>query len=696
MHSDIQALLQPRSVAVIGASDNPNKVGGRPIHYMSSFGFTGAIYPVNPGRAEVQGYRCFPSLEAIGEIPDAVVVAVSNNEAMRAVEQCAALGVRLCIVLSSGFAETGAAGRALQEKMIGTAHATGMRLVGPNAQGLANFATGAVLNFSTMFMEVAPQDGPIAIVSQSGAASVMPYALLRESGLGVRYLCATGNDADLGVAELTMAVARDPFIKLILVYAESVSHPEMLAQAAAIARERGASIVLLKGGASERGAKAAASHTGAMVGHDGALDAFLERHGIWRAHDMRELVAAASLYLAGASCGDRRTIVMSHSGAVGVMCADAAERAGLPLTNLSDTTCEALRGILPDFASAHNPLDLTAALMGRGSMFGDVLDVLGRDPQADMFLVGVPVAGPGYDVPALAQTTARFARDSGKTVVVSAPQESVRREFAAFGIPVFRTESEAVRALHQYATHRRTMARIAPLRETPSTPLGAHGLLGEADSLRLLQRAGVTVVEHVVCNDADSAQAAFLRLGVPVVVKGCAADVPHKSEHGLVRLNLKTASEVRQAAVECLALLASMDCAQPQVLVAAMVRGVHEFMLGATIDPIFGPIVMAGEGGTLVEIRRDMVTLLAPFSEQDARHALDRLRIAPLYAGYRDMPAMDIDALARAAVMLGDFAYRHRDSLRSVDINPVIALPGKGGVVAVDAVVELVEETGNE
>ncbi len=693
MPAHCSAVFAPSSVAVIGASDNPNKVGGRPIHYLTRFGYTGAIYPVNPARTEIQHRRCYPTLQSIGSVPDAAIVAVAGRDATQAVMDCADLGVALVVVMASGFAETGAVGREAQEQMVAYAAARGTRVIGPNAQGVANFANGAVLNFSTMFMEVAPQDGPIAIISQSGAASVMPYALLREMGLGVRYLCATGNDADLGVGELCVMVARDPAIRLILVYAEALSQPDLLAEAAALARSRGASIVLLKGGSSSKGAAAAASHTGAMIGHDGALDAFLRRHGIRRANDMHDLVSAAPLYLQGAHCGAGRTVVMSHSGAVGVMCADAAEQAGLPLTELAASTCAQLRAILPGFATASNPLDLTAALMGDNGLFPKVLEALGSDPDADMFLIGIPVAGPGYDVPALAQAAAVFAQRLQRPVAVCAPQASVREAFAAQGLPVFRTESDAVRSLRQYSADCRPLA--VPVRladETAADLPHHHGVLGEADSLALLRRAGLPVVEHVLCGSAREARAAFVRFDAPVVVKGCAAAVPHKSEHGLVRLNVRSGDDAAAAAAACLATLAAMDCSPAQVLVAPMVRGVHEFMLGMAVDPVFGPVVMMGEGGTLVELRRDTVSLLAPFGEEEALSALRRLHIAPLFDGYRERPALDLAALARAAVALGDFAWRNRSRLRSVDMNPVMALARGDGVLAVDAVVELDEE----
>lgn len=704
------SLFAPASVAVIGASDNPNKVGGRPIHYLRQFGYAGEVFPVNPGRDTIQGYRAWPSLQDIGKTPDAVVIAVSGDATLEQVRLCADAGVKAAVIMASGFAETGAAGRARQQQLVALAHAGGMRLVGPNAQGTANFATGAVLNFSTMFMEVAPQDGPIAIVSQSGAASVMPYALLRQAGFGVRYLVATGNDADLDACAMTCAVAADPEVRLVLVYLESISDPQALAHAAALARGRGASIVAIKAGNSARGARAATSHTGALVGNDAAIDAFLARHGIWRANDIGELVRAVPLYLQNRAPGQGRTVVMSHSGAVGVMAADLAERHALPLTELQPSTVDRLGEILPEFGTASNPLDMTAALMGKGDMFPRVLDALGADPQADMIMVGIPVAGPGYDVEALARDAASFSSRLGKPLVASAPQQGVRDVFVRHGVPTFVTEAEAVAALAQYAAHASLEAAagvaaagappaLMPSSSVPSssvsscqilTPAGGHGLQDEARSLALLAAAGVPVVPHRICASADEAVAAFAALGGGVVVvKGCAAEVPHKSEHGLVHLRLADAEGVAQAAEDCLHRLRALGVAEPRVVVAAMIKGRHEFALGVSVDPAFGPLVMIGEGGTLLELRKDVVTLLAPFDVEAAKAACGRLRLAPLFDGYRDIPPLDLDALATAAVALGDWALRQGTALVSVDINPLMVMAAGKGALAVDAVVEL-------
>src|SRR5688572_17060036 len=263
-----QAALQPRSIAVIGASENPHKIGGRPIAYLQRFGYRGRVYPINPNRDEIQGHRAYSSIASLPEAPDLAIIAVPGMAAVQAVEACAAKGVRIGVIMTSGFGETGAEGRAAQDRMVETARAAGMRLVGPNTEGIANFSLGGVASFATMFNEVAPQDGPIGIVSQSGAMSVVPYALLRERGIGVRHSHATGNESDLTVADFALAVAQDPEIKLLLLYMEAILDPDMLVEAARVARERDLPIVAVKAGRSATGQAAASSHTGALATED--------------------------------------------------------------------------------------------------------------------------------------------------------------------------------------------------------------------------------------------------------------------------------------------------------------------------------------------------------------------------------------------------------------------------------------------
>lgn len=691
----LRFLHQPASVAVVGASNDPDKIGGRPVDYLRRFGFGGALYPVNPTREAVQGVPAFPDLGSLPAVPDVAVVALPGAAAAEAVEQCAAMGVRGCVVFSSGFAETGGPeGRRLQDR-VDAAAAGGMRVVGPNTQGIASFATGAVLGFSTMFLEEPPEDGPVGIVSQSGAMCSVTYGLLRRRRVGVRYAHATGNDGDVTVGELAGLVLDDPEIRLLLCYLEDLRDPGPLEAAAAAAAARDVPIVALMGGRSVVGTRAAASHTGALASEHRVVDAFFERVGIWRARSTAELVGATDLYLRGGRPSGRRLAVVSNSGAACVLAADAAADAGLAMADLSPATTAALDRALPPFASRTNPVDITAALLSDSSLVGRVLAPMAADPGVDACMLAVPVSGRGYDYPRFAADAAAFAATAGKPLVVTTPQAPVAAAFAAAGCAVFEEESGAVAALAQYLAHGelRAAARRQPGPLARRRPRPRRETLDEAASLDLLGELGLPVVRHHRCPDPAAAVAAFEAVGAPVVVKGCSAGATHKSDLGLVHLGLDSAAAVAAAAADCQARLAAAGLGPGEVLVAPMVRGVREVLLGAHLDPVFGPVVAVGAGGTHVEILPDVALLLPPFGEDDARAAITGLAMAPLLAGVRGEPPATVDGWARAAVLLGRAMTDPERSLESVDANPfLLARRGDGvagGGTVVDAVVQV-------
>ena len=692
----LKAALDPRSVAVIGASENPNKVGGRPVHYLDKFGFKGKIFPINPSRPEVQGHKCYKSLADLPEAPDMAIVAVAGDNAIGTVEECAAHGVKVAVVMASGFGEVDAvAGKAKERRMVEVAHKAGMRIVGPNSQGLANFGTGTIASFSTMFMEMEASEGQghVAMLSQSGALSSVPVGFLRQRGIGVRHTHATGNDADITVGELAVAVAEDPEVKLLLLYLESIPDTKYLEELASVALKRDLPIIALKSGRSEAGRQAAQSHTGALANEDRVVDVFFEQHGIWRAPDMRGLVEATELYLKGWKPMGRRLVAISNSGAVCVMTADAATNVGMPMAKLSAETDKKLKGILPSFATTTNPIDLTAALLSNSRLFGDILPVIAEDPAADAFLIGVPVAGPGYDVEAFARDAAGFAKQTGKPLVIAATQKSVADQFAAEGSSVFPTETEAVTALHQFLAHRelmaRTQARQAPASNAraPWVPAAATTMLNEADSLALLAERGIPVVAHRLCRSRAEAIAAFETIGGPVVVKGCSADIAHKSELGLVKLGVASREEAGEVWAQMEAIIRKHGARFDGVIVAAMARGRREIMIGAHRDPVFGPVVAVGDGGKYVEIFRDTALLLPPFSKEEAKAALHKLKVAPLFAGVRGEPPMDVEALCDAVMRIGDLMLDPAAKVVSLDLNPVLLDSAGKGCVVVDAVV---------
>lgn len=688
MSTDLDFFHRPSAVAVVGASDDPEKIGGRPLRYMREFGYGGTVVPVNPRRESVQGMATVPDLASAPVVPDVALIAVPGQAAVDAVAVASEMGVRGCVVMSSGFGETGTSeGLRMQQELLGHARRTGMRVVGPNSQGLASFHTGAVLGFSTLFTEEPPADGPVGIVSQSGALASVPYGILRRRGIGVRYAHGTGNDLDVTAAELAAAAVHDPDLRLLLLYLEGVGDPESLVILGEESRRRGVPVVALVGGRSTSGSRAAASHTGALATERRVLDAFLERVGIWQVHSVKELVTASELYLQGWSPGGDGLAVVSNSGAVCVLAADAAEDAGMPLASLASETVEGLEAVLPPFAATGNPVDVTAALLTDSGLFGKVLPVLGADPGVDACLLGIPVAGRGYDVERFARDAAAFAA-TGTPLVLAVPQPNVAQHFIDAGLPVFEEEASAVSALAQFLAHQRRMARAEKL---PRPAVGPRpsvnpGQLNESDSLAALAGLGLPVVAHELVLDPDDVGRAFEKLGAPrAVVKGCSSQASHKSELGLVRLGLDSAEDALKAAGEIERSAAEHGMVLDGFLVAPMVSGLHEALVGAALDPVFGPVMVMGAGGVHVEAVPDTQVLLAPCTLDEVREAISRLRMAPLLAGVRGAPAADLDAWAEAVVRASEVLASAACPIAGFDANPVMLL--ESGALAVDAVV---------
>ncbi|MBV7484778.1 acetate--CoA ligase family protein [Bordetella sp. BOR01] len=694
--ASLRAALDPRSIAVIGASENPNKVGGRPLRFLTQFGFKGQIYPINPTRTHTQGLRTWPTLQALPQAPELAIIAVAGQAAFDAIDACAQAGVKIAVVMTGGLTESDLVnGKQKERDMVARAQACGMRIIGPNSQGIANFGTGAIASFSTMFVEVPPADGPVGIVSQSGAMSVVPYGLLRQRGIGIRHSHATGNDCDVTACEMAAIVAEDPALKVLLLYLEGLPDPHRLAQAAAIARDRGLFIMAIKSGRTAAGQAAAQSHTGALASEDRVVDAFFQQHGILRAKDMREMVDGVELYLKGWRPRGRRLVAISTSGATCVMAADAAASCGLSLARLSDSTTAALRQALPAIALPNNPVDLTGAMLTDSSLFGRTLDALAPDGGIDAVLTGLPVSGAGYDVPRYARDAAAFIDRTQRPFLCSAAQPGVREAFRAQGVPAFDTETDAVQALGRFIAHWELTENVNRRIEAGCSPgLGMHDaaggkeqMLDEANSLELLAQAGIPTVPHQACDSEESAVRAFHGIDGAVVLKGCSAQVAHKTELGLVRLNLRDEPAVRQAWREVAAAMESHGLSPARAVVAQMARGCQELMVGAHRDPLFGPVVVFGAGGKYVEAMPDVAMLLPPFARDDVRERLASLRMAPLLHGVRGEPALDIDAFIDTVMGVQALMVDPGQRLSSIDLNPVILKPVEEGCVAVDAVV---------
>lgn len=455
--SVLASLLAPRSVAVVGASDSVHKVGGRPLRYLLDQGYAGRVHVVHPQRLQVQGVRAWPRLGDLPECPDVAVLCVGADQAQAQVEQCARLGVAHAVLFASGYAEVGAEGLARQRRLADTARDAGMRLLGPNTIGVASFDSGAMLSFASVYTDCAPQDGAVAIVSQSGAFGVAAYALLREAGIGVRCVAATGNEADLDSADFVAALAVRPGVRLLLLYLEDVKDSARMQAALRLARARGVPVVAVRGGRSPAGRRASHWHTGSRGAADAALDDLFDDAGCRTVRNLAELVAGVPLYLAALPPlpAAPRLVIVSNSGASCVLAADEACRLGLPLAALQASTCAALDAQLPSFSLNRNPIDLTAMLLADASLLGRVLGSVLADGGVDAVALGLlAIGGPSYDVPRFAREARAAAERSARALCSYSPHAAVREAFAREGLAAFATEAEALAALQGHAAHR--------------------------------------------------------------------------------------------------------------------------------------------------------------------------------------------------------------------------------------------------
>ena len=693
----LEALLQPRSIAILGASQDPTKIGGRPVQFLRSYGFPGPVYPVNPRATEVQGYTAYPSIEALPEAPDLVIIALGAEAVPDAIEACAAKGVKGAVVFSSGFSEMGAAGEAMQARMRATAHRTGLRVMGPNCLGAASIAARAIATFSIVLENAMPKAGPLGIVSQSGNLGSYAMALAAEKGVGVSRFMTTGNECDVDVADGIAFLARDPDTKIILCVLETCRDPARLIAAFDLARAAGKPVVALKIGATEAGQAAAASHTGALAGSDQVFDAVFARAGVLRVRSIEGLVdmgqALVALGVDRLPKGNRVAIMVA-SGGFGVLLADAACAAGLTVPEASATTQQRITEIVP-LAAPRNPIDATAQMSSRREIMQNLLFAILEDDSFDTLILLVssalylPRLRAVY-MQALAAARQKFP-DRVVALCVHGPADAVT-ELGAMGYPATDGVDACTQVVAGLASLRAALnaPRLAaePLPPLPALPSRAD-LLGEHGAKRALAAAGLPVLQEVIAATPAEAADAARAIGFPVVLKIVSPDLPHKTEVGGIALNLVSADAVQTAAT---AMLERVRAAAPNarldgLLVAPMVRGGVELILGTTQDPVFGPVVMAGLGGIYAEILRDVAVRPAPVGKAEALEMLRSLKAFRLLEGARGAPPADIAAACEAIVALSNFAAVHRGAIAAIDINPLLVRPQGEGAVALDALI---------
>lgn len=685
----LDALFGARRVAVVGASDDRSKLAGRVLALLAGSGFDGTVHPVNPRRETVQGLPSFPSVAALPEVPDLAVVIVPAAATEAAVAECAAAGVRVAVVTSAGFAETGAAGAAVQRRMTETARRAGMRLLGPNCLGAANAASRLCASFSATFARGLPAPGPVGVVSQSGAYGSHVLHLAGARGLGVTYWLTTGNEADIDVAEGIRWMAERDDVSVILAYVEGVADGPRFVDALRAAHRTRTPVVLLRTGSSRAGERATASHTGALTGSDAVFDRVLAAYGAHRARTIEEQIDVVYACTRGIPAPGRRLGVVTVSGGVGAQLCDAADRYGLELPELPQPARERVTSLLP-YATVANPVDTTANILQQTDVLTAAVETIFGERAYDTLIAFFTTVLLNDDTAAavLAAMTGALAHRADETVVICmiAGAETVAA-FERAGCLVFEDPDRAVRAVAALAGFAEAFARSVP---APATGSGAAEVLrGPFDQLAarsVLARAGIPVLPTEPARSAGDAVAAAQRLGYPVAVKALSPDVEHFSDAGGVALGLATADRVRAAFGE---VTTAVRRAHPEarihgVAVSPMVRaGGVETIVGVSRDPVFGPVVLVGLGGVHVETLGDTVTRLAPVDAAEARAMVSELRGSALLTGTRGRPAADLGALAGALVRLSAFAVEHPE-VTSAEVNPLVVWPD--GVVALDAV----------
>ena len=690
--ASLAALFAPRSIAIVGASAEKTKIGGRPVDFLSRLGFTGAIYPVNARVSEVQGLRAYPTLTAIPDAVDLAILSVPAAGVIAAVEDAAAKGVKGLVVFSSGFAEVDDAGRAAQTRMGEIAAKAGMRILGPNCIGFANVALKAYATFSPVIGIGQAAHGRCAIVSQSGAFGAYAYSLARDRGLGLSHWIATGNEADVDVADCIGWLAGSDDTDIILAYIEGSKDGRKLMAALELARAAKKPVIIAKVGRTAIGAAAAASHTSALAGEDAVYDAVLRQCGAHRAKTIEEFFdVGLAVSRLGLPRGNRVGIV-TVSGGVGVLMADDAIEAGLDVAELPADAQAAIKAMVP-FAAPRNPVDTTGQVAADPTLLDRTLDLVAGSGSYDMLASFHSAAGLSPEFgPRTAQLVARMRAKHPHLPYACCAlfKPEIAQMISDAGSMPFEDPSRMMRtlgALAKLAAMERYPAAVAEA-AAAAAPIPS-GTLNEGDALALLAEHGVAVVPSAICATADAAVAAATRLGFPVVVKIASRDILHKSDIGGVRLGLADAAAVRVAFEHVLANArrAAPSATIDGVLVAPMITGGVECIIGVQRDAAFGAVDMFGLGGVLVEILKDVSFRAAPFGHETALAMIREIKGYAILEGVRGRPAADIDALAEVLVAVSRFAARAGEGLVTVDINPVAALPRGQGALALDAVV---------
>ncbi len=698
-HAQMSRMLAPSSIAVLGASTRAGSFGERALNNLKEF--DGRVYPVNPRYEEVGGFKCYPNVASLPEVVDCAVICAAREAVEEIVVQCAEIGVGGAIIFASGYSEVGLPDRiAQQERLSAISRESGMRIVGPNCIGTANTRRECIITFMTLAPPPLIGRRNIGLISQSGA---LGFSLGQASARGVSFshLLTSGNSCDIDMSDYVSYLADDPDCSTIACVFEGSSNPERLLEAAEIAWNNDKPLIVFKIAKGEHGAAAAMSHTGSLAGTHATYQAAFKRAGVVLVEDYERLIDTATFFAKAGEPSGPGVAVLATSGGAAIMAADCAEERGVPLPPPPAEMKALLEQHIPDFGVAGNPCDVTAQVINAPESLGACASaLLGHAPYAAMVFPQAYASVAGVDrIPAFDQ----LGREAGKMICQVWTNEwlagpAVQPIEEADNLAFFRSMDNCFATLA--AWHWRSELRRNP-RKPPERPIGdaerarAGKLIQAATTKALTEREakevlalyGVPVVGEKLVSSAEAAAAAAEALGMPVVLKAESPDLPHKTEAGVIRLNLRSAAEVRDAYTVIMD-RANAVVPKPRVngvLVQPMVPQGVEMVVGGRVDPLFGPLVVVGLGGIMVELMKDSVLALAPVGHHEALGMLRQLKGVQLLQGFRNLPTVDMDRLADVVCRVSHFMADQRELIAELDVNPLICAGDK--ITAVDALI---------
>jgi acyl-CoA synthetase (NDP forming) len=694
--SPLTRLFRPRSIAILGASPKRGSARNTLVRVIQKHGFQGAIYPVSFSHSEIEGVRGYPSLQALPETPDLALVITPAETVPDIIAQCGQNGVRAAIVYSAGFEEV-ESGKDHARRLQQAAREHDVVVLGPNCQGLWSLADHAVFSFSSAALAMsAPRQAPVAVVSQSGALASAIGNHLQTSGIGCSYIASVGNETCLDLVDVLSWVIEQDNVRVVALYLEGLSNASRILAVAERARRRGVQIVALKAGRTSVGQKATASHTGKIASSHAVYVDVLEQAGIILVNSLADVLAAVEVF--GFMPDPRRSgdpqggvAVLSSSGGAGALLADHSEEFGIPMSEFSPATSEALELLLPEFAHKANPVDLTGQIYSIPNLFGNACDTIGADPRTEAMIIQFASSG-RRNVAEYGDAFRNTARRGGFPMILSFVGETLDpatgAAFRDAGILLCHDTAASMQALAWL--YRRQRAADLPI-ATSRAPLAPRPAPRDwAETMAFLADSLITPANWIVLRPGDRAAIACAALTYPLVVKVLPGDCDHKTELDLVRLRVTSPEQVDAHAASFRDRLGRADL---DVLVQEMVQGGLEVVLSCLRQTDFGPILSFGSGGVAIELYRDIVHLALPVSPEQVLAALPRLKLWTLLQGYRGRPRADIDALVRAAVQFGDM-FLATEAATEFEINPLLVLPAGEGVVVVDALVVTGTATG--